>query len=90
MGRHISNYKKVINKLDDLKRDYPNFMIGRHITTAIDGEDLWSMDDVELLAALTKYEEELALDNNSFDEDYVAQIQKDAENLNLEYDEDRD
>jgi hypothetical protein len=53
--------------------------MGRHLSTAIDGSDLWGVSDKELLLALQKYEIELNMDIDH--EDEIDEIIKDGMNL---------
>lgn len=76
-------YKEVLNVLTELHKEYPSYGLARHIATATaDYGDIWGMSDKELAFALTKYQAELALDNNNIVSDaYIRSIQEDAEHL---------
>lgn len=76
-------YARSVKLLGDLKKDYPNFEMGRHIATAFsDYGDLWGLSDKEFLFALERYKTQLELDSeNIVSDDYVEQIMKDAEDL---------
>jgi hypothetical protein len=84
-------YRQIIKTLDRLKKAHPTYNIGRHISTALDGSDLWGVSDKEFLLALEKYEIELNIDYPHEDEDDLKKIIKGGMNLErmfLEEDED--
>lgn len=74
------HYNKVIKIIEALHAKYPNYNMGRHLSTALDGYDLWSLSDKEMLFALTKYSAELEFDIPH--EDNIELIIKDGMNLN--------
>ena len=48
---------KIINIIKNLKDSHPKMNIGKHIATALDGEDVWSITDkkfYQLIMKLTK------------------------------------
>lgn len=55
-------YQQIINVLVSLKKTHPNYNIGRHLSTALDGHDLWGVSDKEVLEALKNYKIELEID----------------------------
>ncbi len=77
------DYKEVLNILSELHKDYPSYGLARHIATATgDYGDIWGMTDKELLFALTKYQAELALDEDQIvSDEYIQQITEDAQHL---------
>lgn len=79
-----TNYlKTIISILETLKKEYPSHSIGRHISLALsDYPDLFTLSDKEMLFAFEKYQAELALDLQTLaPEDYVRNIERDAEHL---------
>jgi hypothetical protein len=54
--------------------------MGRHISTAVDGSELWGVPDKELFFSLKQYEESLEMDVNHNEEEIEAII-KDGMNL---------
>jgi hypothetical protein len=54
--------------------------MGQHISTAMDGSDLWGVSDKEMLLALQKYEASLELDTDHNEEE-IEEIIKDGMNL---------
>lgn len=57
-----ANFNEIINVLKALKKKYPRQGIGRHLSIALDGGDLWGVSDKQMLMALEKYEAELLYD----------------------------
>lgn len=72
-------YYQIIQTLNRLYKSHPSYSIGRHISTASDGSNLWGVSDKEFLHALHKYELSLEIDINH-DED-VEDIIKGGMNL---------
>lgn len=83
MGRKASYYKQALRVLDELHVKYPQFELGRHLSTALaEYGDIWGMTGKEMLFALEKYQAELELDNNNIaQEDFVQQILEDGMNI---------
>lgn len=80
--RKASYYSQVLQILQQLHASYPNYNIGRHLATALDGYgDVWGLTDKEILFALEKYKSELDLDIPHTDETELEQIIKDGMNL---------
>lgn len=79
MKNNQENYfEKCMKTLKELKRDYPNSGIGKHITLAMfDYNDTFGITDREFSFALEKYQAELELNTVS---------DKDIENVLLETD----
>ena len=92
MSKTTNYYNKVITALQELHTLYPNYNMGRHLATALDGYgDTWGLTDKELLYALTKYKGELEMDVPHTDDTEIDQIIKDGMNLdNLFKEEDND
>jgi hypothetical protein len=64
--------------------------MGKHLSTALDGSDLWGITDRELLFALQKYEIELNMDFTHTDDEEIEQIIKDGMNLGRMFFEEED
>ena len=63
MSRKTSYYNQAIHILQDLHKFYPEYNMGRHIATALDGYgDVWGLSDKELTFLLGKYKTRLDLD----------------------------
>jgi hypothetical protein len=79
--RHPNYYKQIIEGLERLHKAHPKYNMGRHLSTALDGSDMWGIADRELLFALQKYEIELNMDVDHVDEEEIEDIIKDGMNL---------
>lgn len=92
MKKLTDYYSKTLKVLTDLKKQHPNFGMGRHIATAFsDYGDTWGLSDKECFFALQKYKTQLELDiDETVSEDYVQQIMKDAEDLSTIFKEEED
>lgn len=83
------NYQnEIFSLLKELKKKYPNFSIGRHISSCIENnEQLWGITDKELHYQLKRYSLELSIDekvNANFD---IDEIIKDGESMFDEIDD---
>lgn len=83
-------YDKAIKILKDLKKDYPNQDLNKHIAlSTFDYRDIFSLTGKEFLFALEKYKAELELNTvsdsdiqkivNDTTEYYVEDIEEDTE-----------
>jgi hypothetical protein len=82
MSKRTNYYNKVVSALQELHTLYPNYNMGRHIATALDGYgDTWGLTDKELLYALTKYKGELEMDVPHTDDVDIDQIIKEGMDL---------
>lgn len=89
MGKKTTPYNQIVQVLHDLKKEYPNYTLGQHISTALGGyKDLWGLTDREILFALEKYKAELEFNLASDDE--IDQIVKDAQNLDTLFKEEEE
>ena len=56
-------YSEALVVMQELKTLYPNYSLGRHISTALDDyDDVWGVSDKELSFAFIKYKAQLQLD----------------------------
>lgn len=60
--KKVSYYNKCLSILKTLSREFPAISIGRHVSTATDGMDVWGISDKELFCSLEKYKAELEMD----------------------------
>jgi len=69
--------QKIINIIDLLKKTHPKMNIGKHIATALDGEDVWSISDKKFYNLLNDYQAKLdaveLLDDN-FDLNKIIEV----------------
>lgn len=74
-------YNQIIQTLKRLKKAHATYNMGRHISTALDGSELWGVTDRELLVSLQTYEASLDMDVDHIDEEEIEAIIKDGMNL---------
>lgn len=74
-------YKRVLKVLEELKKSHPKYNIGKHLSTALDGHDMWSVSDKDFLIALNEYKNELDIDVEHSDND-LEEIIKHGLNIN--------
>lgn len=80
--KKTNHHSKIIKLLQELHSSYPNYTIGRHISTALsDYGDFWGITDKEMLFALTKYKSQLEMDVPHSDEKEIDEIIKQAMDL---------
>lgn len=80
MGKKATHFSQIIHLLQELKKEYPGYHLGQHLSSALgDYGDLWGVADKELLFALEKYKTELEF--NVVSDEEVDKIMKDAQNL---------
>lgn len=74
-------FGEIIHLIQELKRKYPNYTIGQHISQALyEYSNLWGMTDKEFLFALQKYK--IELESNIISDEDVDKIVSDAQDLN--------
>jgi len=78
--RQPNYYRKILHVLESLHKAHPFYNMGQHLSTAVDGSELWGVTDKELLLALEKYEVNLEMDVNHNEEE-IEEIIKDGMNL---------
>lgn len=77
--------------LQELHSLYPQYNMGRHIATALDGYgDTWGLTDKELAFAFNKYKGELELDIPHTDDQELDQIIREGMDLDNILKEDED
>lgn len=80
--RRPNYYNQAIHILQQLHTAYPEYNMGKHLATALDGYgDVWGVSDKELVFALEKYKMQLDMDVPHTDEKELDQIIKDGMNL---------
>lgn len=82
-------YHQILQTLKRLRKAHTTYNMGRHISTAIDGSELWGVSDRELFFSLQKYEASLEMDVNH-DEEEIEAIIKDGMNLERLFEEEED
>jgi hypothetical protein len=79
-------YRQIIKVLEALNNSHPEYNMGKHLATALDGHNIWGLSDKELLQCLKDYKVELEMDIPHKDDD-EEEIIKQAFNLNLLFEE---
>lgn len=80
--KKTNHHSKIIKVLQELHSSYPNYTLGRHISTALsDYGDFWGITDQEMLFALMKYKSQLEMDVPHSDEKEIDEIIKQAMDL---------
>jgi hypothetical protein len=77
--RIVNYHRKIIQILERLHKAHPTYNVGRHLSTALDGSDMWGISDKEVFTCLQKYEIELTMDVDH--EEDIEDIIKDGMNL---------
>lgn len=91
MSKKPNYYNQILAVLQELYSLYPNYNMGRHLATALDGYgDTWGLTDKELLYALTKYKGELELDVPHTDDLELDQIIREGMDLDNLFKEEED
>jgi hypothetical protein len=90
MTRKTNHYNQIVKLLQQLHNAYPNYNMGRHISTALfDYGDFWGITDNELFYALNKYKTQLEMDVPHTDDKEIDDIIEQAMDLdNILKDED--
>jgi len=83
-------YRKIIQVLERLHKAHPFYNMGQHISTAVDGAELWGVPDKELFLSLQSYESSLEMDRDHVDEEELEDIIKDGMNLERLFEEEED
>lgn len=83
MSRNVNYFKQIIKLLEELNKVFPKHNLGKHLSTALDGHNIWGMSDKDVLMCLKDYKTELEIDVKHMknDED-VDDIIKQGMNLN--------
>lgn len=63
MKRKPNYHKQIVSLLEELMKTYPDYNLGRHLSTALDGYgDVWGLTDKEFVFLLSKYKTRMELD----------------------------
>ena len=81
MAKNINYFRLIIKTLQDINKQFPKHNLGKHLSTALDGHNVWALTDKELLTCLRDYKTELEIDV-PHKEDDVEDIIKQGMNLN--------
>lgn len=82
MSKKANYYNQAVHVLQELHKSYPQYNMGRHLATALDGYgDTWGITDKELTFALNKYKAQLEMDFPHTDEKELEKIIKEGMDL---------
>ena len=91
MTKKPNYYNKVLHILQELHNAYPNYNMGKHLSTVIDEcGNIWGVTDKELAYALVKYKGQLEMDVKHIDDREIDDIIKDGLNLDKLFKEEED
>jgi len=79
---------KITKILNELKRDFPQCNLGKHLATALDEQDIWSLSDKDMFSLLEEYASELSMDKPHEDEELEKIIKQGMNLTTLIYDDD--
>lgn len=75
-------FKQVLTVLDKLHKEYPNYSIAKHISSAtVDYGDIWTLSDKDLLSMLNAYKAILPPEPSEDFEKFVDKIEEDGKHL---------
>jgi hypothetical protein len=85
--RKPTSIRHILKTLDELKTLYPSYNLGKHLSTALDGHDMWGITDNDFLNALQEYKAKFEMDIRSrMDEDDISRIIKDGLRMHTSFD----
>ena len=67
---------KIIDTINLLKKNHPKVNVGKHIATALDGHDVWSITDKKFHELLSNYQVQLdavEVGDDNFDVDKIIE-----------------
>jgi hypothetical protein len=92
MKRKPNYHKQIIALLEDLCKTYPEYNMGRHLSTALDGYgEAWGLPDKEFVFLLEKYKTRMELDiPHIADNEELDQILREGMDLDSLFKEEED
>ena len=91
MAKVASLCKQILKVFNELHDKYPTYNIGRHLATAFEGCDLWSLSDREMLFAIKKYQARMEYDIHPEEVDDIVRAGIEFEKLKASlYDDEED
>jgi len=80
--------QKIVKIINQLTANHPKISLGKHIDTALDGENIWSLSNEKFYSLLRNYQAKLDVVELSDDDWEMDKILKDAMDLTAdEHDE---
>ena len=80
----MSSFKEIIKTINLLKKYHPKVSIGKHIATALDGENIWGISDKQFALLLNEYQAKLDMFKLSDDNFEVDKIIEDSMDLSID------
>lgn len=92
MKRKPNYHKQIVSLLEDLHKTYPEYNMGRHLSTALDGYgEVWGLSDKEFVFLLDKYKTRMELDiPHIADNEELDQILREGMDLDSLFKEEED
>jgi hypothetical protein len=85
MKKPINTYmQKIVKIINQLTVNHPKINLGKHIDTALDGENIWSLSNEKFYSLLRNYQAKLDAVELSNDDWEMDKILKDGMDLSLE------
>ena len=79
--------QKIVKIINQLTANHPKISLGKHIDTALDGEDIWSLTNNKFYSLLKNYQSKLNTVDLSDDNFEVDKIIRDGMDLSFDEDE---
>ncbi|MAO21077.1 MAG: hypothetical protein CMJ25_10030 [Phycisphaerae bacterium] len=79
--------QKIVDIINQLSDNHPKIPLGKHIDTALDGEDIWSLTNNKFYSLLKNYQSKLNTVDLSDDNFEVDKIIRDGMDLSFDEDE---
>ncbi len=76
--------QKIVKIINQLTVNHPKINLGKHIDTALDGENIWSLSNEKFYSLLRNYQAKLDAVELSNDDWEMDKILKDGKDLSLE------
>lgn len=91
MKKSPNYYNKVLHILQELHTAYPQYNMGRHLSTVLDEcGNIWGLTDKELAYCLAKYKGQLEMDFKHVDDSEIENIIKEGLDLDNLFKEEED
>ena len=89
--RKKPKFYSILKVLEELKAIYPSLSLGRHLSTALDGHDMWGITDEDFLEALLEYKAKFEMGmKRRIDDDDISKIIRDGLKIHTVYDIEED
>jgi len=87
MSSRKPKFRNILKTLEELHNLYPSYNLGKHLSTALDGHDMWGINDEDLFDALVEYKAKFEMGlKRSIDDNDIAKIIKDGLRIHNSWD----